>query len=120
MSRLVHRLVAARNKLVEQQDLVWDLKAQLDVEIDRTNHLQAVLRSYDPDHVADLERQVQELTAEINDLRAGRPDAPLIAELRRRLRLSERARASLDQQIATLQAANEYAARESYDRQWPA
>jgi hypothetical protein len=120
MNRLACRLAAARDKLVEQKALVGNLKAELDVENDRTNRLEAALRGYDPAHTAALERQVQKLTAEVTALRAGRPDARLITDLRRRLRLSEQARASLDAQIRTLQAANEYAARESYDRRWTA
>jgi hypothetical protein len=53
-------------------------------------------------------------------LAAERPEQATLADLRRRLYLSERARASLDAQILTLQAANEATARTDYDRRWSA
>jgi hypothetical protein len=69
-------------------------------------------------------RELENLLAEEQDraraLATDRPEQATLADLRRRLRLSERARASLDQQILTLQAANEHAARTTYDRRWAA
>ncbi|MEU2180265.1 hypothetical protein [Streptomyces thermolilacinus] len=69
-------------------------------------------------------RELEQLLAAEQDraraLAADRPEQATLAELRRQLRLAERARASLDAQILTLQAANEHAARTEYDRRWAA
>ncbi|KAF0651340.1 MULTISPECIES: hypothetical protein [Streptomyces] len=69
-------------------------------------------------------RELEKLLAAEQDraraLAAERPEQATLADLRRRLRLAERARASLDAQILTLQAANEATARTDYDRRWAA
>ncbi|MEV5443514.1 hypothetical protein AB0N23_13395 [Streptomyces sp. NPDC052644] len=91
MSRLARRLTAARNTIAGQAARIRELEQLLADEQDRAR-----------------------------TLAADRPEQATVADLRRRLRLSERARASLDAQILTLQAANEATARESYDRRWAA
>ncbi len=118
MSRLARRLTAALNIIAGQAARIRELEELLGEEQDRARRLAA--DRYDPEHVAALEQDIKRLTAEVEELRADRPEQATLAELRRRLRLAERARASLDAQILTLQAANEHAARTEYDRRWAA
>ncbi|UUS30864.1 MULTISPECIES: hypothetical protein [Streptomyces] len=98
MRLLARRLSRARDIITAQAARIRELETQLDETQDRA-------RQY---------------AAEAADLRASRTDDALTTDLRRRLRLSERARASLDAQILTLQAAAEATARTEYDRRWAA
>lgn len=106
MRLLARRLAEARNTIAKQNAQIQGLKAELDC--------------YGLDYVTELERQVKDFSAQLADLKASRSDDTLLADLRRRLYLSERARASLDAQILTLQTANEATARTEYDRRWAA
>ncbi|WP_228975017.1 hypothetical protein [Streptomyces sp. DH12] len=91
MSRLARRLTAARNVIAGQAARIRELERLLAAEQDRARALATE-----------------------------RPEQAALVELRHRLRLSEQARASLDAQILTLQAANEHGARTEYDRRWAA
>ncbi|MFF9631787.1 hypothetical protein [Streptomyces fradiae] len=91
MRLLARRLAEARNRIAGQAARIRELEQLLAAEQDRARALAAE-----------------------------RPEQATLAELRRRLYLSERARASLDAQILTLQAANEATIRTDYDRRWSA
>ncbi|MEU4256312.1 hypothetical protein AB0B42_00470 [Streptomyces fradiae] len=109
MSRFSRRLAAARNVIAGQAARIRELERLLNREQDRARHTAAVLKG-----------EVERLTAEVDELSAARPEQAALVDLRRRLYLAERARASLDAQILTLQAANEATARIEYDRRWAA
>lgn len=91
MRLLARRLAEARNRIAGQAARIRELEKLLAAEQDRARALAAE-----------------------------RPEQATLAELRRRLYLAERARASLDAQILTLQAANEATTRTDYDRRWSA
>ncbi len=115
--RLIRRLRTAQTVITAQAARIRELEQQLAAEQDRARTL---ARTGDPHLVDDLDRQIRVLHSTVAELRAGRPDDAQTAELRRRLHLERRTARELHDRLALLQAANEAAARASYDRRWAA
>ncbi|MCX5229718.1 hypothetical protein [Streptomyces sp. NBC_00233] len=95
---------AATAKVVQRDARIRELESNLASAQDRTYEL--ARGRADVDHIIQLEKQVQTLTATVSQLRKQVPDDAQTAELRRQLGLAKSANRDLEARLADLQAAN--------------